>query len=300
MLTEKTGIKRIQKLYLQMLFHCNFNCLHCFQGEKLKRSDRFSVDEIKRVIMMFATQYGLKSVTLLGGEPFIHPGLESVLSFCKDSKLETEVCTNGYRIQPILRRVAPLLDHLRVSIDGLEQTHDTIRRKGSFAAALQTLRTAKSLGVFSSVTTTVTSINVGEIYQLAATVKAAGVSVMKLHQLRLVGNANQHPDLLCDDVLLQTLSSQVQRIHDELQMAILLDDDLDSGDCIISPDQQVETFELERIEVQPDGAMYVSCKAVGSDSNAFWYDKPSGEIVYQPTAHDEISRGAPQVQYVKV
>lgn len=300
MLTEQTGIERVQKLYLQMLFRCNFNCAHCFQGEKLQRNDRLSIVEVESVISLFSRGYGLKSVTLLGGEPFIHPDLVRALQFCKAHGLETVICTNGYRIRKVLGQAAPFLDHLRVSIDGNRETHDAIRRSGSFDAALETLQETQKLGVVASVTMTVMQQNVGQLYELAQSVAPLGVHLIKLHQLRLVGNAENRPELLCEESALEVLNAQVSRVRAELGFSIMLDDDLDAGRTIIPDDVAAETFELERIEVQPDGAMYISCKAVGSDSNAFWFEKTTGQIAYRPTQTDELAVCAPQVRYARL
>ncbi|WP_158835318.1 hypothetical protein [Streptomyces sp. NRRL S-350] len=34
MIEEVTGIRRIRMLYLQRLYRCNFNCLHCLVHER--------------------------------------------------------------------------------------------------------------------------------------------------------------------------------------------------------------------------------------------------------------------------
>lgn len=299
MLQQKTGISQVQKLYLQMLFRCNFNCLHCFHGKKLQQADRFSAEEAERAIHMFVRDFGLKNVTLLGGEPFIHPDLERILRFCKQQGLETVVCTNGYRIEKVLGGVAPYLDHLRVSLEGVGQTNDSIRRPGSFKAALKTLQSARELGVPASVTMTVTSTNVSEVAELARIVEPLGVATIKLHQLRLVGNAKDHPELLCSGSALSVLADEIETVRRQTGISILLDDDLDN-EKLITAQNEIDAFELERIEIQPDGAMYVSCKAVGDDSNAFWLNKGSGGILYRPSESDELARGMPQVRYARI
>ena len=154
------NIKHVDKLYLEILYRCNFDCGHCFQGANLQRPDLFTAPEAKRAIAHFHDNFELGSVTICGGEPFLHPDLGAILAFAKSRDLGTAVCTNGYRIGKILGRVAGVLDELRVSIDGFGETHDAIRRPGSFQACLDTLACANRLGISTSVTTTVTATNV--------------------------------------------------------------------------------------------------------------------------------------------
>ena len=58
--------------------------------------------------------------------------------------------------------------------------------------------------------------------------------------------------------------------------------------------------EIERIEADPRGALTMSCKAVGKDSHAFWYDKLTGTIVHRPSDMDELTLAVPDVVYARV
>ena len=57
--------------------------------------------------------------------------------------------------------------------------------------------------------------------------------------------------------------------------------------------------EIDRIEADPRGALTMSCKAVGKDSHAFWYEKSAGRIVHQPSAGDELTLAVPDVVYAR-
>ncbi len=71
-----------------------------------------------------------------------------------------EICTNGYRIEHRLTEIAPHLDLLRVSLEGVGSTNDGIRRQGSYHSALNSLSLARNLGVPTGATMTVTSRNI--------------------------------------------------------------------------------------------------------------------------------------------
>ena len=44
----------------------------------------------------------------------------------------------------------------------------------------------------------------------------------------------------------------------------------------------------------------MSCKAVGKDSHAFWYDKTPSRIIHRPSATDELTLAVPDVVYARV
>lgn len=300
MLREIAGIERVQKLYIQLLYRCNFNCQHCFHGEKLEWKESFAIEEVKMLISTFKDEYGVSCVTFLGGEPFLYRHIAEAIRYAKDMRLRVEICTNGYKIGRGLRNSASQIDTLRVSLEGLERINDEIRHQGSFDAALKTLDLAHMLGVSTSVTMTVTAKNINEVIPLAHVVASHGVKTLKLHALRPTGNALLHPDLIItDDYSYEMFHKQLAEEHHHLPIAILLDDDLDPHNKIVGRGGNVRE-ELERVEVQPGGELYVSCKAVGSDSHAFFYNKATGQILYRPHGKDELKRGTPQVRYSRV
>src|SRR3989344_6512194 len=159
MLKKILGVKTIERLYLELLFKCNFNCVYCYHGERLQWKDHFTLQELMRLISLFKQDYYLQAVTFLGGEPFIYKDLEKAVRLVREAGLRIVIITNGYKVQQRLKAVAPFLDELRLSIDGLEKRHDQLRQEGSFKAALDTLSFAKSIGLATTVTMTVNEEN---------------------------------------------------------------------------------------------------------------------------------------------
>ncbi|MCX5314716.1 radical SAM protein [Streptomyces sp. NBC_00154] len=300
MIREVTGIRRIRMLYLQLLYRCNFECLHCFHGKRLQHADAFTADEATNLLTIMREQYGTEAVTLLGGEPFVYKDLTQVVRYAKQELgMQVEICTNGYRIERRLTEIAPHLDLLRVSLEGIGSTNDHIRKFGSYQSALSALDIARGLGVRTGATMTVTSRNIDEVLPLARTLQHYGAEQLKLHCLRPVGNAADHPELLVTD------SAGYIRLRDRLQNAeltieVIVDEDLSEHGApeICAPSG--DPTQIERIEADPRGALTMSCKAVGKDSHAFWYDKLTDHIAHRPSATDELTLAVPDVVYGRV
>ncbi|MER8042017.1 radical SAM protein [Streptomyces sp. NPDC094032] len=299
MIRDVTGIHKIRMLYLQLLYRCNFSCLHCFHGERLKHTDSFTAEEAVGLIRLMREEYGTEAVTLLGGEPFLCKELTQVVRYTRQELgMRVEICTNGYRIERRLAEIAPYVDLLRVSLEGVAGTNDAIRRQGSYHAALSTLNLARELGVTTAATMTVTSRNIGEVLPLARVMQRFGARQLKLHCLRPVGNAAHHPELLVGDPTAYT------RLREELRTAglsieVILDEDLAEGGAPEIRAPAGGPREIERIEADPRGALTMSCKAVGKDSHAFWYEKAAGRIVHRPSATDELTLAVPDVVYAR-
>ncbi|WP_405913029.1 radical SAM protein [Streptomyces sp. NBC_00963] len=297
MIGEVTGIRRIRMLYLQLLYRCNFECLHCFHGKRLQHADAFTADEATSLLTLMRAEYGTEAVTLLGGEPFVHKDLARVVRYAKQELgMRVEICTNGYRIERRLTEIAPYLDLLRVSLEGIGSTNDHIRKAGSYQSALNALDIARGLGVRTGATLTVTSRNIGEVLPLARVLQHYDVEQLKLHCLRPVGNAADHPELLIND------SSAYVRLREQFQTAgltieVIVDEDLSEHGAPELCAPAGGPTEIERIEADPRGALTMSCKAVGRDSHAFWYDKVADRIAHLPSATDELTLAVPDVVY---
>ncbi|MFD7548637.1 radical SAM protein [Streptomyces sp. NPDC059816] len=300
MIGEVTGIRRIRMLYLQLLYRCNFECLHCFHGKRLQHANAFTPDQAINLLTLMRDEYGTESVTLLGGEPFVYKDLPQVVRYAKQQLgLRIEICTNGYRIEPRLATIAPYLDLLRVSLEGVGSTNDHIRRSGSYQSALNALGLARELGVPTGATMTVNSRNITEVLPLAGILGNLGVRQLKLHCLRPVGNATSHPELLVtDSAAYADLRERLKAA--ELAIEVIVDEDLSEYGAPEVCAPAGGPSEIDRIEADPRGALTMSCKAVGRDSHAFWYDKPADRIVHRPSPINELTLAIPDVVYARV
>ncbi|MFJ8314201.1 MULTISPECIES: hypothetical protein [unclassified Streptomyces] len=214
--------------------------------------------------------------------------------YAKQQSLRVEICTNGYRIEPRLKEIASDLDLLRVSLEGIGASNDHIRKQGSYHSALSALECAGDLGVRSGATTTVNAHNINEALPLARTLQEFAVEELQLHQMRPVGNAAEHPELLVNG------AADYARLRQQLQDAnltidVIVDEDLSEYGApeICAP--AGGSREIARIEADLRGALTMSCKAVGKDSHAFWYDKQGDRIIYRPSTTDEITLAVPDV-----
>lgn len=299
MIREIANVHRIRMLYVQLLYRCNFACKHCFHGELLKAADSYTEQEVHAMMRYFRTQYELAAVTFLGGEPLLHPGIVEVCRGAKGLGLVVEICTNGhFGFRHRFEQLAPYVDKLRISLEGLQPANDRIRRPGSFASAMQTISLARELGIALGVTMTVTASNIGNVVPLARLLDQHGVQELKLHCLRPVGNAAQHPELFVPD------AASYAALHEDIRQAGLgielrYDADLaprpPAEACAVVGERAGR--DVERIEVDPRGGLTMSCKAVGRHASAFRWDTLQETVLYEPHAGDELTRQIPDVVY---
>jgi len=152
--------------------NCNSRCVMCDIWQN-------KIDGEMQPEEYAALPVSLKEINITGGEPFLREDLPEILAVirrrCGDVRLV--VSTHGFmtermrKLAPELKRVAPDLA-LRISIDGLEATHEEVRGiAGGFQKDMESLAVLQSAGFRDlGIAMTVMKRNVSEIqpvYELA-------------------------------------------------------------------------------------------------------------------------------------
>ncbi|MDP2310338.1 MAG: radical SAM protein [Pseudomonadota bacterium] len=119
-------------LSINLTLRCNLSCVMCttcYDAPELSRGE--VIDLVDQ-----AASWGVKVFNPLGGEPFIRQDLEDILAHAARRDLYTTLTTNGTLITAArAARIAAIPTeklHINVSIDGLQETHDGVRGKGTF------------------------------------------------------------------------------------------------------------------------------------------------------------------------
>lgn len=150
-----------QSLTLELTFRCNLSCVMCpldlprfmHDGDKKdfvkeRKAVELTSEEVHRIIDDIAS-FGLKNLTLTGGEVFLRHDILEIVKHVKQTPMKLCINTNGWYIKPPQAEalVDMGVDSMSVSIDGPGATHDEIRRgKGSFdrlSAGIANLTAAK-------------------------------------------------------------------------------------------------------------------------------------------------------------
>lgn len=148
-------------LYLSIINSCNLRCQGCWVD--VEEKDAIDLDTLHRTIRD-ARRQGNTFFGILGGEPFMHPGLLDLLAAHRDCYFQ--LFTNG---QFITEKVAGRLRALGnatplISIEGREFTSDERRgRKDVFNKTLRGLEQCLRARLLTGVATSVCQSNIDEL-----------------------------------------------------------------------------------------------------------------------------------------
>ena len=83
-----------RKALLQITERCNLFCAHCFVSAGIRGSD-MSVEIIRNKVLPRLKQSRVVSITLTGGEPFVHPEIIEIAKLFVESGIQVGICTNA-------------------------------------------------------------------------------------------------------------------------------------------------------------------------------------------------------------
>lgn len=170
--------------YLLTTFRCNMRCVSCGAWEAPNEHDLTTREWFELLPQLRS----LDIVKLLGGEPFTRPDMADIIAEVRRviDPYIVQLTTNGTQTDAIVdavRRVAWPGLQLRVSIDGLEATHDRQRGvPGSWAKATHTLETLaplrRELGFHLGINFSITDHSIGEIADMKAYAASFGADLI--------------------------------------------------------------------------------------------------------------------------
>lgn len=104
----------LRTLQLFITNRCNLRCKGCFYAAHLGRED-MKLGQYTGIVTHHAAVSGIQRITLLGGEPTLHPDLSSMVEINDMLGLKTTVYTNGN----CLDKTCELPAQIRVGVHGL-------------------------------------------------------------------------------------------------------------------------------------------------------------------------------------
>ena len=122
-------------------------------------------------------ELGMVKFGITGGEPLLREDIGEIIDHAQQKGVIVTLNTNGSFVP---KRIEDLLGlhTLIVSIDGLEKTHEINRLRGSFASAMQAIKTARdrALNVWSL--TVISKDNVSELDELIDLMRSMRVRML--------------------------------------------------------------------------------------------------------------------------
>lgn len=167
-------MEKIQEIIYLPSVRCNLNCKHCGENQDVTKEMEINGREIIYKLAESSLVDKEMMIAISGGEPFLNLSLDQfLLEGIRNTNFKFGITSNGYfydRIREVVNQ-ADSLNRKRlifnISIDGLEKTHNKIRRnRYSFQNAVKTVKFLVNEGVAVNVNMVVQTDNIYELEEL--------------------------------------------------------------------------------------------------------------------------------------
>lgn len=168
---RKSPKPSLRYLELQITDKCNLRCRHCYIGDT--GDHELSTALVKNVLAEFEELQGLR-VLITGGEPLLHSCFDEINRMLPEFFIRKILFTNGLVLnENILKKLN--VHEIQVSIDGLEDAHDSLRGKNSYTRTLDAVKHALDYGFDVSVSTMIHAKNLADFPEMENILKGLGI-----------------------------------------------------------------------------------------------------------------------------
>ena len=181
----------------ELTLACNLRCKHCGSSAGQPRSGELTRKEALKLCDQFPALL-VQEVDFTGGESLLRRDWSDIAAHLRDLGISTEILTNGLALESdtISEMKSVGISGVGISLDGLEQTHDTIRdHSGSFRHVLKGIRMVLNADIPLTVITTVNALNIHELPGIAELLGSKQVKRWRIQPLVPFGRVQSSREL---------------------------------------------------------------------------------------------------------
>ncbi len=183
------GLVAPMKIFLAITRACDLDCPFCFARGR-RYGSPMSTGTIVQVIHQ-AADAGVFEIRLTGGEPTVHPAFFDIAALIDHLGMNCSLNTHGAFHEPLIEKLIDSpVDDIRISIDGPEEIHDSLRGNGSFQRAIRTVGALRESGKSVRVNSMVYRGNADALDTIIDLAAELGVS-LRLCPMRAIGRARE-------------------------------------------------------------------------------------------------------------
>ena len=183
-------------LFFEITNRCNLNCKHC--GSNCTAAGQsLTVSDIETTLATVPADKPM--VCLTGGEPLLHPDFFAIAKRVRQMGFFWGMTTNATLIteEVALQLKQTGMSTVSVSLDGMEESHDALRRhKGAWRLALRGLQALQQAGFKPQVTTVLHRENFADLDPLYHLLCEMGITSWRPINVEPIGRACEAKDML--------------------------------------------------------------------------------------------------------
>lgn len=264
---------RLNEITIEVTQRCPNRCIYCSSLSDSTKTTCLDYTTICQTIEE-AKELGAKSVSISGGEPFLHSDIHRIVEYVSRMGMSCMVYSSGITLtenneqqsisKVILEKIKPYISKLIVNVEASdERTYNTIMGTsfGGFVIMQQTVRNAVSLGITVEAHVVPTKLNYKQIPHIIEFCSSLGISRISFLRLVVQGRAldNQERLLLGESEIedaKQLMTAGSKKYNKTIRQGIPLGNCAKRVNCMTG---------ITKLDVRYDGKVY-PCEAFKNDN----------------------------------
>lgn len=194
----------LRHLFLELTLRCNQFCIHCGSrcGEH-ENPPELTLGQYKKILDDIKRDFDISKfqLNITGGEPMLRRDFFDIMEYANKLGYLWGMTSNASLItDETARRLYECgMKTISVSIDGLRDTHDSLRgKKGAYDSAMRGIEALCKVGKFQNVqvTTVINHSNICELDALFDIMTSIDIDSWRVINIEPMGRACDHPELV--------------------------------------------------------------------------------------------------------
>ncbi len=217
--------RKLAILVWEITNKCNMYCKHCYKDFEMDGRSELSHKEALDLIDQIE-ELKPYHVSLSGGEAILRDDWHILAKRLIEKEVATNVLTNGWDFteDKVVKAKGAGINHIGISLDGLEDSHDFVRRKGSFKRIMKTIDTIHKHNLQVTIATTVNNKNMLELPQMYELLLNKKIRGWMLQWALPLGNFRNHNELIIQPRQIDDIIDFAYMVFKEGKMKIDLTD----------------------------------------------------------------------------
>ncbi len=260
------GLNHLKECWFHITDTCNLSCRHCLFAASPAKRQHLSHKLLNRSVAE-ALALGCRLFSFTGGEPFLYPDFLSIVeSLLQENRdVHVAVLTNGTLLKRSLDLIATFDRlHLQVSLDGVEESHDRLRGRGSYRKLMENLVSMRAVAVPFTLSVAISRENIRDLSHIVDVADEVGASSIHLLYHFVRGNGSQDQFVTPGEIFPYLLAAWKRAT--ELGLTI---DNIESlrSQVFSTPGTRYDLSNTawESLAIGPDGVIYPSPALVGME-----------------------------------